>query len=129
MKEKLVKTIDLKNGIQLKIFDGSRKVAGDRWMINLVARMDIPVMETLVKNGRESSESIDEIQTMIGEKVSFEQKRERIFIDESEKDSVFKEMVDIFLNHTLRYLSREAFPKQYVMKKYREKVKQSSWYH
>lgn len=129
MKEKLVKTIDLKNGIQLKIFDGSRKVAGDRWMINLVARMDIPVMETLVKNGRESSESIDEIQTMIGEKVSFEQKRKRIFIDESEKDSVFKEMVDIFLNHTLRYLSREAFPKQYVMKKYREKVKQSSWYH
>jgi len=129
MKEKLVKTIDLKNGIQLKIFDGSRKVAGDRWMINLVARMDIPVMETLVKNGRESSESIDEIQTMIGEKVSFEQKRERIFIDESEKESVFKEMVDIFLNHTLRYLSREAFPKQYVMKKYREKVKQTSWYH
>lgn len=129
MKEKLVKTIDLKNGIQLKIFDGSRKVAGDRWMINLVARMDIPVMETLVKNGRESSESIDEIQTMIGEKVSFEQKRKRIFIDESEKDSVFKEMVDIFLNHTLRYLSREAFPKQYVMKKYREKVKQTSWYH
>jgi hypothetical protein len=129
MKETLVKTIDLKNGIQLKIFDGSKKMAGDRWMVNLIARMDIPVMKTLVKNGLESSESIDEIQTVIGEKALFEQKRERFFIDESEKESVFKEMVDIFLNHTLRYLSREAFPKQYVLKKYREKVKQTSLYH
>lgn len=125
MKEKLIKTIDLENGLQLNLYDGSRKLAGDRWLVSLIVRMDIPVTEALKKNGRESTESIDEIKGMLGDSVMFEKKREKIFIDKTEKETVFKELCDMFLNSSLNYLSKEIFPKQYILKTYKEEVKKS----
>jgi len=32
MKEKLIKTMDLSNGMQLIFYDASRQLAGDRWL-------------------------------------------------------------------------------------------------
>ena len=129
MKFKLIKTIDLENGMQLNIFDGSRKLAGDRWMVTMIARIEIPVSEVLIQDGQQSKESVNEIKKVLGEKVLFEQKRERIFVDETDKETIFEEVYDIFLNSTLTYLSNEEFPKRYVLKKYREEVEKDSWYH
>jgi len=129
MKEKLIKTMDLSNGMQLNFYDASRRLAGDSWLISLIIRMEIPVAEVSINNGGKSMESVDEIKKVLGEKVLFEQKRERIFVGESEKQTVFEELYDFFIDSVLGYLSNEAFPKRYVLKKYREKVKRESWYH
>ncbi len=123
MKEKLIKTIDLENGLQLNLYDGSRKLVGDRWLVSLIVKMDVPVMETLKKNDRQSKESIDEIKGMLGDSVRFEKKREKIFIDKTKKETAFKELCDMFLNSALNYLSKEIFPKQYILKTYKEEVK------
>jgi len=128
MKEKLIKTMDLKNGMHLKFYDNSRKLAGDRWLISLIIRMEIPVAEVSINDGGKSMESVDEIKKVLGEKVLFELKRERIFVGESEKQAVFEEVYDFFIDSVLGYLSNKAFPKRYVLKKYREKVKKESWY-
>ena len=126
MKEKLIKTIDLENGLQLNLYDGSRKLAGDRWLVSLIVRMDVPVTEVLKRNGRESMENLNEIKGMLGDSVMFEKKREKIFIDKTEKETVFKELCDMFLNSSLNYLSKEIFPKQYILKTYKEEVKKKS---
>jgi hypothetical protein len=126
MKEELINTLDLENGLQLNLYDGSRKLAGDRWLVSLIIRMDVSVTEALKKNGRESTESIDEIKGMLGDSVMFEKKREKIFIDKTEKETVFKELCDMFLNSSLNYLSKEIFPKQYILKTYKEEVKKKS---
>ena len=124
MKFQLIKTIDLENSMQLNIFDGSRKLAGDRWLVTMIARIEIPVSKVLIQDGQQSKESVDEIIKVLGEKVLFEQKRERIFVDESEKEAILKELYDTFLDNTLQYLSKEAFPKRYLLKKYKEKVEE-----
>jgi hypothetical protein len=129
MKEKLIKTMDLSNGMQLNFYDNSRKLAGDRWLISLIIRMEIPVAEVSINDEGKSMESVDEIKKVLGEKVVFEQKRERIFVNESEKQAVFQELYDFFIDSVLGYLSNKAFPKRYVLKKYREKVERGSWYH
>jgi hypothetical protein len=129
MKEKLIKTMDLENGMQLNFYDNSRKLAGDRWLISLIVRMEIPVAEVSINDEGKSMESVDEIKKVLGEKVVFEQKRERIFVNESEKQAVFQELYDFFIDSVLGYLSNKAFPKRYVLKKYREKVERESWYH
>ena len=123
MKEKLIKTIDLENGLQLNLYDGSRKLVGDRWLVSLIVRMDVPVTEVLKRNGRESMENLNEIKDMLGESVLFEKKREKIYVDNTEKETVFKELCDMFLNSSLYYLSKEIFPKQYILKTYKEEVK------
>ena len=126
MKEKLIKTIDLENGLQLNVYDASRKLVGDRWLVSLIVRMDVPVTEALKTNGRQSTESIDEIKDMLGDSVMFEKKREKIFVDTAAKETVFKELCDMFLKSSLNYLSKEIFPKQYILKTYKEEVKKKS---
>ncbi|MDH3357227.1 MAG: hypothetical protein OEM06_07190 [Desulfobacteraceae bacterium] len=125
MKEKLIKTIDLENGLQLNLYDGSRKLVGDRWLVSLIVRMDIPVTEALKKDSRQLTESIGEITDVLGDSVLFEMKREKIFIDKTKKETAFKELCDMFLNSSLNYLSKEIFPKQYILKTYKEEVKKS----
>lgn len=129
MKLQLIKTIDLDNNMQLNIFDGSRKLAGDRWLVSMVARIEIPVSEVLMQDEHQSKESVDAIIKVLGEKVLFEQKRERIFVDETEKETIFEEVCDMFLNSTLTYLSNKKFPQRYVLKKYREESEKDSWHH
>jgi len=126
MKEKLIKTIDLENGLQLNVYDASRKLVGDRWLVSLVVRMDVPVTEALKKNGRQPMENVDEIKDVLGDSVLFEKKREKIFVGTVAKEKVFKELCDMFLNSSLNYLSKEIFPKQYILKTYKEEVKKKS---
>jgi hypothetical protein len=126
MKEKLIKTLDLENGLQLNVYDASRKLVGDRWLVSLIIRMDVPVAGALKKNNRESMENIDEIKDMLGDSVLFEKKREKIFVDTDKKEIVFKELYDTFLNSSLNYLSKEIFPKQYILKMYKEEMKKKS---
>jgi hypothetical protein len=126
MKEKLIKTLDLENGLQLNVYDASRKLVGDRWLVSMIVRMDVPVMEALKKHSSESTENIDEIKDMLGDSVMFEKKREKIFIDKAKKETAFKELCDMFLNSSLIYLSNEIFPKQYILKTYKKEVKKIS---
>ena len=127
MEEELIKTIDLENGLELKLFDASRKLAGDRWLVSLIARIEIPTNDSLIKEDASPSLNIDEIRKVLGEKLLFEQKRDKIFIDEKEKDEVMKEIQDSFLSSSLSYLSYSDFPKKYVLKKFNEKIKKNSW--
>jgi aminopeptidase C len=129
MKAKRIKSIELENEMQLNFYDASVKLAGDRWLVSLIVRMEIPVKKVLIRDSVQSSEQVSEIEKVLGKNIRFEQKRERIFIDETKKEDVFKELCDNFLSNTFRYLSKKEFPKQYVLKKYREKKLKDSWYH
>ncbi len=126
MKEKLIKTLDLENGLQLKIYDASRNLVGDRCIVSLIARMEIPVTEILERNDPQPTENVNEIRDVLGEYVLFEQKREKNFVDTTEREIVYKKMCDIFLGSSLNYLSKETFPKQLILKKYKEKIKKTS---
>ncbi|MDO9565453.1 MAG: hypothetical protein Q7J15_01720 [Candidatus Desulfaltia sp.] len=127
MEEVLINTIDLENGLKLKLFDNSRKLAGDRWLVSLIARIEIPIKDSLLKEDGSSSLNFDEAIKVLGENLLFEQKRERIYIDEKEKDEVMKGIQDSFLSISLSYLSRSDFPKSYILKKFHEKIKKDSW--
>ncbi len=128
MENKLVKTIGLKNNLKLKIYDRSKKMAGDRWLVSMIAQVDIPVSSvpvTLHDLQHDPDSDKDEILKLLGSVVTFEQKRERFFIDESKKEPVFNELYDHFVKSTINYLSHPDFPKKYVIIKYREKKKKA----
>ena len=45
---KVVASIPLENGLTLELLDASRLLAGDRWLVHLVARMEIPLTPDLL---------------------------------------------------------------------------------
>ncbi len=128
MNEILVKTIDLKNSIKLKIYDGSKKIASDRWRVSLIVRLEIPIDKLSFNNGNRSNASIDEIKEVLGEKVLFEQKSERSFVDDIEKEDTFKILFDSFLSSSLSYFSHSDFPKRLVLRKYKETMDKKALY-
>jgi hypothetical protein len=125
MEHNFVKSMELKNNLQLKIYDNSKKMAGDRWLISLIALIKIPV-DSACKLLSDSDTGKEEITRYLGSEVIFEQKRERFFIDEKNKESVFNELCDNFVMNTIGYLSLPDFPKKFVLMKLKEKKKKAS---
>jgi len=48
VEQTLIKTIELNNGLKLHFYDISRKLAGDRWYVGVIARIDIPLIDSVL---------------------------------------------------------------------------------
>ncbi|MGD8209276.1 MAG: hypothetical protein PVH37_17580 [Desulfobacterales bacterium] len=130
MNDKLIKTIVLGNGLILEIYDYSKKVAGDRWLVKMVAKVDISI-DYLADNAFESSKlnlQVGELKKIFDTCVRYEHQRERNFISEKEKDEVFNDLLTSYLESTQAYLSHPDFPIRYVAREYSKKKQQSTWY-
>lgn len=128
MEQTFIKSIELSNGLKLDFYDISRKLAGDRWYVGLIARIDIPLIDSLLTNQHLSHYSVEEISNTLGESVRFQQKRERHYIDEREKDDLLNDLMESFIKRTLNYLSLPDFPGKYILKEFQAYLKRQTWY-
>jgi wyosine [tRNA(Phe)-imidazoG37] synthetase (radical SAM superfamily) len=119
MKEQLINSIPLDNSQILNIYDASKKIAGDRWQVNLVARMLISVYEINSENNAENP-PIAEIKKALGDTVEYEVKKQRNFIDDKEKNTVLTDLLNTFIKYSIPYLSHPEFAKRFIIKKYHE---------
>ena len=126
MDRSLLRKIDLECGLELEIYDVSRKLAGDRWYVGFIARVEIPII-FLAGNANLPEVDIEKMKDVLGETVRFEQKRDRHYIDEKEKDALLNGLIDDFLVSTLPYFSEKDFAKKYALKAYKKKLKKASW--
>ena len=118
MAETLIDSIVLKNRLTLELFDASRQIAQDRWLVVLVAKIDVPVDPSIA--------AIDEIDwkdltAVLGSSVLFEQKRERNFIANEAKEAVFLSLRDNFKETLLDYLAHPDFAKRFILGRYSER--------
>ncbi|MCP4355299.1 MAG: hypothetical protein GY793_06635 [Proteobacteria bacterium] len=128
-KELLIKEIELENGLILKIYDRSRMIAGDRWLLSLIAKVEIFTDNVLLsEDDCKPGINADDIKKELGDCVVFEQKRERNFVGHSVKDETFGSMCDSLTDSSVSYLSHADFPKKFVLKKLKEHMEKKSWY-
>jgi len=120
MEEKPVNTVALESGMKLNFYDVSKKMGKDRWLVSLLIRMDIPVNETVLNRPEPSDPPTDDINKVLGRSFSFEQKIERVFVADDEKEALFKQFCDSILTGSLAYFSHPAFAKNFIIKKYNE---------
>ena len=117
-RKNLVDTVALKNGLRLDIFDASRKIAGDRYQVVMSARIEIDVAEALVSSACAVTDP-ESVVAALGKKVVFEQKGERNFVDEKEKEAVFKNLLNACLDNAGKYFAHDDFAAKYVLRTYR----------
>ena len=118
--EKLVDQIMLENGLILEIYDRSRQVAGDRWLVSFEARMDIAVTPEYFKDQGSENPGLGAIREVVGEKVTYNYEKSRQFITEEKKDEVFKGIKERFLETTLSYFSSANFPRNVILSRYQQ---------
>ncbi|SLM29530.1 conserved hypothetical protein [Desulfamplus magnetovallimortis] len=120
MKEKFIKEMELDNRQSVKIFDISRKISVDAYLVAMVARINIAIDNELFTEEQLQNISFDDIINKLGSHVQFEYKKERNFIMAKDKDAVFQDLVDTFTDNMIEYLSKDSFPVKFILKKYAE---------
>ncbi len=117
----LIRKIELENGQTLKMFDLSRKISADAYVVTMQATMEIKVEPGLFAQEPISGMTIDEIRDTLGEKVIYEYRLERNFILDHEKEDVLASLVDTFLKNMGRYIAHPRFAPKLVLKQFKDR--------
>jgi len=106
----LVESITLENGLVLEIWDYSRRLAGDRWLVGMLAQI---VVEAPVEafSRRELYELFLEEEEG---RVYYRHRKERTFVDEREREAIFDQLKNRFLEAALSYLSHPSFRQRLI---------------
>ena len=117
-----IKKIELDNGLTLEFIDVSRKVAGDRYLVVLQTRVSVPVDARWFAEDDPTIPDLADIIARVGANVEFEQKKERVFVDEREKAAVLDNLVAVAEDYGVRYIGHPEFPKKLILKEYHAKT-------
>ncbi len=125
---KHIETISLANGLAVELYDLSRKVAGDRWLVKLLARIPVEVTRKAFEEFSEPDIQFQEYIKSQGSRIYFEQVKERNFIDEKERDELFNLMQNELKTHLLGYMGHKKFPEGVLKKEIKDFSDRRKWY-
>ena len=122
MERESYKRIELENRHCLEIFDDSKKIAEDAYVVIMTAKMEIPVIKELFSTEGVSDDMFEDIVNTLGSPVVYEYRLERNMIMASDKDEVLENLVTTFLENSGQYVAKPKFPEKLVLKEYRERI-------
>ncbi len=127
IKGKVIEKIDLHNGLELHILDHSRILAGDRWLVSVEARIEVPISKEYLNGVKDADYIFNILQKGYGEKVDYSYIQEKHFVDEREKDSVFQQFIKNIKNNLINYLSHPNLAQRILLARYRDLKRTSPW--
>lgn len=106
----MVEKIQLSNGLVLEIWDYSRKIAGDRWLVGFLAQIAV------VPSREDFSNDVyyEHFLAKSDGKLYYRYRKERTFVPEGEVGEIYRRIRENFLNAVLPYLSRPDFKRQLI---------------
>ncbi|BBO76760.1 hypothetical protein DSCW_41770 [Desulfosarcina widdelii] len=119
---------ELKNGLTMVFVDNSKKIAADRWYINIRVEIRIPVQKKWFATGSVDDGEFKAILDTLGEEVIFSQKKERNFISEEAKDKIVKDICNRALQTGLTYCASDTFAARTILKAFRDKSRQHPYH-
>ena len=117
VKGRLIETIELENGLTLDLWNESRELVGDRWVVTLMARIDIPILPENIPIEEVPYEKVREV---LGDQNAYIHRKTRHFIPRQKVPEVLGQLKERFLENAIEYLSHPSFARRFVMKKWKE---------
>ena len=77
MPKNLIETIKLPNGLLLELWNQSRPMAGDRWLISLLAKVEVPVSPEHFSIMNNSEQAYRDLLAVYGDPLVFTQEKTR----------------------------------------------------
>ena len=120
----LLEEIRLPNGLVAEIWDGSRLIAADTTTVLLVVKIPVALKEEYF----EDPAACRKTARVFGSPLVYEYRNERTFMSVGEREALFNEFLANFRKDVLPYVSKDHFPKRFVLSKYQEMIK-DPWKH
>jgi hypothetical protein len=105
-----LKTLPLENGLTLELYDQSRPIAGDRWLVFLLARMEVPLDAVT-----EEEPLLSALRRVHGDQLEYRAELKKHFVDKQDKDRVLASLADIVLQEKRPYLAHPDFPRRFAL--------------
>ncbi len=121
----LIEEIKLDNGLNLKIFDSSRPVAADTFKVEISFQTKIDLKESYFA----SPEDYAQVKNIMGDELTYENKRVRSFVYEKDQDSVREDLINTFKNNSLGYVASVNFPQKLALSMLEDIKKNPYKYH
>jgi len=109
----------LANGVVVRFYDESRRVAGDRWQVTVRYDAVVTVPETFWSLVSGELELIEEIRAALGSEIILTNVNERNFISVEEKEALVAEIVSRSRENIFGYLADPGFPERYFKRCFR----------
>ncbi|RUM88451.1 MAG: hypothetical protein DSZ24_03740 [Thermodesulfatator sp.] len=104
-----VEVRELSNGLRLEIWDYSRRLAGDRWLVGLLVQIPIHPDPRFFSSPEFYERFLREEEVFY-----YRYRKERHFVDEKERETVFETLKENFLRAALDYLSHPEFAERFL---------------
>jgi len=119
----MVEKIPLENGLILEIWNYSRKIAGDRWLVGFLAQIGITPSEKDFSN----SDYYQKFLEKTDGKVYYRYRKERHFVPEDSVSTIYSNIKENFLKAALPYLSHPDFKEKLLKHEVKQFEKQIDW--
>lgn len=116
---KILESIMLANGIKVTIYELSKKIAADRWLIKVKCEAALNVQDDQF-DALDDAELASAMKRDCANTVIHNLFRERNFIDEKEKGEVLQELFDQLTENVRAYMGGELFARKLFEKKVEE---------
>ena len=120
---RLVEKIPLENGLMVEIWDYSRRQAGDRWLVGMLAQVKVPVSPEDFPD-QDSYKDFLELQ---GPWAYFRLYKERTFIDQEAREEIFRGLMEHFRRHCLDYMAHPEFASRFLAREVEEFLRRRHW--
>ena len=127
MSEKLLEKITLPNGLILEIWDTSRLMAGDRWLVSLLAKVEVTVLPEYFSPLDDGEQAYQDLVAAHGTSLVFTQEKVRPFVDEKETKDMLTRLCQRIKDNLVAYLGNPKFASLYVLKKYGDLRDRQNW--
>jgi len=114
----------LANGVVVRFYDESRRVAGDRWQVTVRYDAVVSVSETFWSLVSGEPELIEEIRAALGTEIVLTNVNERNFVSTEEKETLVTEIVSRARKNIFGYLADPKFPELYFKRCFKEACEQ-----
>jgi hypothetical protein len=121
----LIEEINLANGLKLKIFDLSRPVAADTFKVEIYFQIKVDLKESYFA----SPQDYAQVKNIMGDELTYENKRVRSFVYEKDQDSVREDLINTFKNNSLDYVASVNFPQKLALSMLKDIKKNPYKYH
>lgn len=120
MQEKLIEAIRLENDLTVKVWDKSRTLAGDRCLVCLEARLDVPLENGRFDGAPQDEKAVEVLKEICGPALSYRYCQKKHFVDRMKKEEVLRDFLAAFKKDVVPYLSRPDFSRKLLWSKQRE---------
>ena len=127
MSERLLEKITLPNGLVLEIWDKSHLMAGDRWLVSLLAKVEVTVLPEYFSPLDNGEQAYQDLVAVHGNSLVFTQEKVRHFVDEREIQDVLTRLCQRIKDNLIAYLGNPQFASRYVLKKYGDLRDRQNW--